>query len=240
MKKMITTGILLGCLGFGIISTLQAAEKDKEPRSMIVQGQGKAAAIPDVAVLSIEVSQDGPELDPVLSQVRRDINKVLDALKKQDIADKDVRTELFRVQPKMEADKRGNARRVGFTVVNRVSVKVRDLKKTGKVLSAALGAGATTVNGPDFEIDNPQIVEKEALAAAVRDAKSKAETLAQAAGVTLGPILAMNPQQVAWPMQGRRFAARGMMMSEGMAAEEPIAAGEQTLMAHVTISFEIR
>src|SRR5687768_11195203 len=132
-----------------LMTTFAWAAPDKEnPRTLTIQGHGKVSAVPDVAVLSIEVSQEGPELDPVLAQVRKDMNRVLEAVKKQEIAEKDIRTELFQVHPKMEADKRGNARKVGYTVTNRVTVKVRDLKKTGKVLSAVLGSGATSVNGP--------------------------------------------------------------------------------------------
>jgi uncharacterized protein len=215
----------------------EAAEKQE--RTIVVQGQGKASAIPDIATLSIEVSQDGAELDPVLTKVRKDMEKVLDVIKKQDIPEKDIRTELFQVNPKFEADKRGNARRVGYTVTNRVSVKVRDLKKTGKVLSASLNAGATSVHGPQFELDNPSQVEREALAAATRDAKAKAQAVAEAAGVQLGEIISIQPQHMNWPVPVYRGRAMAMMASADVASE-PVSAGEQTLTGHVSLTFEIK
>jgi uncharacterized protein len=223
-----------------VISAGAKEKADPDARTLTIQGQGKASAVPDVAVLSIEVSADGVELDPPMIDVRRKINKILDVAKAQAIAEKDIRTDLFQVRPKYEQDKRGNPNKVGYIVTNRISVKVRDLKKTGKILSSVIAAGATTVNGPSFEIDNPAVVEKEALAAATGDAKAKAQTVAEAAGVQLGGILSINPQAVNWPGPPRplyRAMAAAPMMDS---AQEPIASGEQTLSAYVTITFAIR
>lgn len=233
MKRHILSILLLGSL------TLPLQAADKMERTLTVQGQGKASAIPDIAVLSVEVSQEGEELDPVLAQVRKDMGKVLDALKGQGIADKDIKTELFQVRPRYENDKRGNSRRTGFVVTNAASAKVRDLKKTGKVLSVVLNAGATTVNGPNFELDNPQNVEREALAAATKDARAKAETVAQAAGVQLGDLLVINPQAVNWP--GPRFRGGFMAMAKMAGdAAEPVESGEQTLTAYVSLTFALK
>jgi len=231
-------GLSLAVLLAGAAIPAKAAS-EKEERTLTVHGQGKVSAIPDIATLSVEVQQDGAELDPAMTQVRKDMNRILDVLKKQEIAEKDIRTDLFQVTPKYEYDKRSNPKRVGFIVKNRVTVKVRDLKKTGKVLSAVLGAGATTVQGPNFEVDNPQEAEKLALAAAVRDAKAKAMTVADAAGVKLGEIILLNPQQIAWPMPRPSMMARSMMVAEAAAPEEPISSGEQTVTGFVTVQFAI-
>ena len=203
-----------------------------------MQGQGKAFAVPDIAILSVEISQEGADLDPILIQVRKQMNKVLEAVKGQGIADKDVQTAFFQVRPKYEADKRSNPHRVGFVVTNRASVKVRDLKKAGKVLTVVLNAGATTVDGPNFELDNPQAAEREALVAATQDARAKAQTVAEAAGVQLGEIMTIAPQSVTWPSPPRPMMLRAAM-NEG-AAEEPLAAGEQTLTGFVTLTYSIR
>jgi uncharacterized protein len=243
MKRI---GIVLAVLVFGggwLVRPLSAADArpdkdEKKERTLTVQGQGKASAIPDIATLTVEVSREGTDLDPVLTQVRRDMNKVLEAVKGQAIEDKDVRTEMFNVRPKYEQDKRGNPHPVGYAVTNRVWVKVRDLKKTGKVLSAVLNAGATSVNGPNFELDKPESVELQALASAAKEARTKAETLAEAAGVKLGEILTINPQPVNGPMPRRPMMMRAMAMPAAE-PEEPIAAGEQTLTASVTITFAI-
>ncbi len=234
MKKSL---ILLSFLALPVLAADSGVQKSE--RSITVQGQGKVSAIPDIATLSIDVSHDGPDMDAVLTQVRQEMNRVMEAVKGQGVEDKDIRTDSFQVHPKYEQDRRGNPRPIGYTVANRLSVKVRDLKKTGKILSATLRAGATSVNGPNFEIDNPQIVERLALAAATREAKAKAQAVAEAAGVQLGDILSINPQNVGWPGP-RPMMMRAMAAPASAEMQEPIAAGEQTLTGYVTITFSIR
>jgi uncharacterized protein YggE len=240
-KSQFIIGIVASSLAFS--PALRAQEPNdpkKDHRTLTVQGQAKVSAIPDIATLSVEVSRDGADMDPVLTQVRQQMNKVLEAIKAQGIAEKDVRTEFFQVHPKYEQDKRGNPRPVGYTVANQVSVKVRDLKKTGKVLTAVLNAGATRVDGPEFEIDNPQLLERQALAMATQEAKAQAEAVASAAGVQLGDILTINPQNVNWPGPRRPLMMRAMAMPAAAQTEEPISAGEQTLTAYVTLTYAIR
>jgi len=81
-------------------------DASKDRRTLTVQRQSKVSAIPDIATLSVEVSRDGADMDPVLTQVRQEMNKVLEAVKAQGIAEKDVRTEFFQVHPKYEVDKK--------------------------------------------------------------------------------------------------------------------------------------
>jgi uncharacterized protein YggE len=222
----------------GLLSAAEAAH-EKQTRTITVQGEGKVSAIPDIATLSAEVRQEGKDLDPVLSMVRKQMNKVLEVVKAQGIEDKDVRTAYFQVRPKYEQDKHGNARPVGYIVANRITIKVRDLKKAGKVLSSVLDAGANSVDGPDFELDNPQVAEREALAAATKDAKAKAQAVADAAGVHLGDIMEINPQNINWPGPRPRVFAAAMASPMVMQSEEPLAAGEQTLTGSVTLTYAI-
>jgi uncharacterized protein YggE len=224
-----------------VTTRLWAAETNHEKmeRTLTVQGQGKSFAVPDIATLSVEVSQEEADLDPILTQVRKQMAKVLEVIKGQGIADKDVQTEIFQVHPTYERDKHGNPHPTGFRVANRVAVKIRDLKKTGRVLSAVLSAGANTVEGPNFELDNPQGAEREALAAATKDAKAKAESVAQAAGVQLGEILTINPENINWPVRPRPMMMRSMAAASAMSVEEPMAAGEQTISGTVTLTYAI-
>lgn len=241
MKKLaLFFGVALCLEAFGLSNSAADSPAANNQRTLTVQGEGKVSAVPDIATLSIEVSHDGTDLDPALTEVRQQMNKVLAVVKGQGIEDKDVRTDFFQVRPKFEYDKRGNPHPVGYTVTNRVSVKVRELKSTGKVLTAVLNAGATNVNGPDFEIDNPAVLERQALAAATRDAKAKAQAVAEAAGVQLGEILTINPQTVNWPIRPRPFMMRAMAMPAALQTEEPIAAGEQTLTGDVTATYRIQ
>ena len=207
---------------------------------MTVQGQGKIQAVPDIAVLSIEVTLTGEALDAVSTQVRERMQKALAALKAQGVEDKDIQTQAYQVQPQFAYDKSGNATRKGYTVTNRVAAKVRELKKVGKVLTAVVDSGVTAVNGPDFDFDNPQALERQALAKAVEDAKAKAGILAQAANATLGEVLTIT-QNGSGNLPGPRpLMMRAMAMPAAVNAEEPISAGEQSFTSNVTLIFALK
>src|SRR5205807_5639059 len=238
-KLLFIGGVVLGVVWIGSWCAAAEDKHGKETRSLTVQGQGKVPAVPDIATLSVQVSQEGADLDPVLTQVRKQMSKVLEVIKGQGVADKDVQTESFQVHPKYEQDRKGNPHRAGFVVTNRATVKVRDLKKTGKVLASVLNAGATSVDGPNFELDNPAAAEREALAAATKDAQGKARAVAEAAGVQLGAIMTINPQNVSWPVPRRPLVMRAMAMPAAAETEEPLSAGEQTVTAYVTITYAI-
>src|SRR4051794_1653629 len=111
MQKLAFAGLLSAILAAPPL----AAEPSHSPteRTITVQGQGKVFAVPDIATLSVEVRQEGADLDPVVTGVRQQMAKVMQALKAQSIDDKDVRTEAFQVHPKYEQDKRGNPHPAG-------------------------------------------------------------------------------------------------------------------------------
>jgi uncharacterized protein YggE len=234
-----TTSLCLAVLTIPRVSA-EDSGLSKKDRILTVEGEGKVQVVPDIATLSVEVNQEGEDLDPVMARVRHDMGKILEVVKAQGIEDKDVQTEIFSVRPKLEYDKHSNPRRVGYVVTNRVSLKVRDMKKVGKVLTAVTNAGATSVNGPDFEVDNPQTCQRKALTLAFDDARSKATALADAAGVHLGQILSMTPGPINIPMRPRPFLMRAMAMTAAADAPEPIAAGEQTLSATVTVVYALQ
>ena len=115
-----------------------------------------------------------------------------------------------------------------------VTVMVDKLEKVGPALDALVAAGSNQIDGPNFSIADPKPLLAKAREEAVKDATARAQTLAAAAGVTLGPILSIgegcadySPPQ---PM-GR------MMMADK--APTPIASGEESVSASVSITWEI-
>jgi uncharacterized protein YggE len=240
-RQTMTCKVLLGILfTLSLLSPAHAVEDKEKSRTVTVQGQGKIQAVPDIATLSIEVTLEGSALDAVSAQVRERMQKALAALKAQGIDDKDIQTQAYQVQPRFEYDKAGNAKRKGYSVTHRVAAKVRDLKKVGKVLTSVLDTGVTSVDGPNFDFDNPDALERQALQKAVEDARSKAELLAHAAGATLGEILTLNQSGFSGPPGPRPMMMAMKSMAMTANAEEPISAGEQRFTASVSATFALK
>ena len=209
---------------------LRADTRAPATRVLTVSGQGEVRAAPNEAVLSAGVVSDAKTAAAALTDNTRAMNAVFATLKSAGIADKDMQTSNFSVQPQYAS---GDQRITGYQVSNDVSVTVEDLGKLGATLDALVSSGANSIGEISFRINDPRPLLAQARAAAVADALAKAQVLAKAAGVTLGPITSIGETgyEPVRPMMAMRAAAK---------AAVPIAAGEQSVTAGVTISWEIR
>jgi hypothetical protein len=211
-----------------------AAAQDQRQHIITMSGHGEVHGQPDTAMLSAGVSVDAPAAAAALADANRSMQAVLAALKKLGVADKDTQTRNFSVNPQY-ANGNGQAPRVtGYQVSNQVEVRLAEISKLGPILDALVTAGANQINGVNFSIHDPAVLLAKARTEAVTDARAKAETFAKAAGVTLGSILAITESGNGGP---RPVVFAAPMMR---AASVPVAVGEETINADVTISWEIK
>ena len=80
---------------------------------------------------------------------------------------------------------------MGYRVANVAQVRTRDVDGVGRIVDAAVRAGANVVRNVHFTIDDSSGAEAEARALAMQDAATKARGVAAAAGVRLGRLLAV-------------------------------------------------
>lgn len=208
--------------------------------SITVQGQGATSAIPDTAYVSIGVQTAGEQAGDAMRDNNRAMQALFDTLKRRGIADSDVRTTNFNISPIYDRNRpspRGGEpqqpRITGYRVSNQVRVKVVELDNLGSILDEVVVNGANSVQGISFDVDNPEQAQREALKDAVRNAREKAELLAEASGARIGKTL---------QIQENAFSPRPMGVSmRAMAAESsvPIARGEQEISATVTVIYEL-
>jgi uncharacterized protein YggE len=232
----ISVFLLAGTAAFTASAALAQPDGAREPRTLSVTGEGSAKAVPDEAELSAGVVSQAPDANAALAANRRAMNAVFAQLKAQGIPDREIQTSDFTVSPQYDSGKDGNGpqRIVGYQVSNNVSVTVDDLAKLGSAIDALVGSGANTLGGVNFTLRDPKPMLQQARAAAVKDAMERAETYASAAGLTLGPVLQIG--------EGGAEVARPMFRAMALAASAPtpIAAGEQSVSASVSMTFEIR
>lgn len=210
---------------------------DTAKRVLTVSGEGEVRAAPDEALLSAGVVTNARTAAVALSDNSRAMNEVFATLKRAGIADKDMQTSDFSVNPQYATDKNGNTLQdiTGYQVSNTVNVRVDDLAKVGPTLDALVSSGANSVGGISFTIKNPKPLMAQARAEAVADAVARAQTLARAAGVTLGPIISITESGYSTP-------PRPMYRMVAMAAPSstPVAGGEESVTANVSITWAIR
>jgi uncharacterized protein len=205
-----------------------------QPRLLTVTGEGEVRARPDEATLSAGVVTEAKTAAAALSANGRAMNAVFDTLKRLGVPERSIRTSEISVQPQYANDSRAPRHITGYQVSNTVTATADDLDKVGPIVDALVASGSNSLGDISFSIRDPKPLLAQAREAAVKDAMTKAETLARASGVTLGPIAQISEGGLMGPPQPL------MRMAMAPATATPIAAGEQTVSASVSISWEIR
>ena len=164
---------------------------------------------------------------------------VIEALKEAGIADEDIQTDYYSVNILRDYSENADPTLItGFEIVNQLRVTVRETDQLGELLDAAVNAGANSIYGVTFYVDDQTEAASEARAEAVEDARTKAEELAAAAGMTLGPVVAIS--EGTSPLVSPVYdMARGGGMGAGQAAV-PVEPGSTTVAVDVTMTFELR
>jgi uncharacterized protein len=166
-----------------LLLLVPAANAQAPARTISVTGEGSVTAANDTARLGLGVVARGATRPAALRRSSARLRRVLAALRDLGVADPDLRTRAVSVAPRR--DRRGR-RLQGFLARGGVTAIVRDVTRTGAIVDAAVSAGAASVDGPRFFIDDPRAVLRRALVAAFGDARDKAAALAAEAGLTLG------------------------------------------------------
>ena len=169
---------------FGPRTTL-AADPVVPEHTISVTGMGRVTLTPDVADLRLGVNVTAPTATQARSDAAAAMTKVVAAIKEGGVADKDIQTSTLSLQPMYDYSQHGQGKLIGFQVLNIVAVTARNISTVGDLMDAAVTAGATSVDGVSFRVENQTAAEAQARTAAVADARSKANALAAAAGVSI-------------------------------------------------------
>lgn len=209
-----------------------ALAHDDASSRITVTGRAEATAIPDIATMSIGVETEAKTPGEALADNAVRMTTVMGRLKSAGIADKDMQTSQLGIWP-VFAERQQPRKTVGYRASNQLTVTIRDIDRLGSILDKAVADGANSVNGPTFSIAEPEPLFVAAREAAVKDAIAKAERYASAADVELGHVISIDEAGGGGPVFGRQ------MRADSMAASTPIAPGETTIAASVTITFAI-
>ena len=215
-----------------------AEEIRQTQKALAVRGHAVITAVPTIAYVRIGVVTFNKDAVKSQSENAEKMGMVYKALARTGIAKDKIKTVSYSIYPKY--DYKGNtALLTGYNVTNVISVTVTDLAKVGQVLDTAVEYGVNEANSLNFgitESENEKIY-LQALAKAVADAKSKADTIADAAGIRLdapGEITEEPPAQ-AGPL---RYAVSDMMnMAKAERTPTAVLGGEINVEANVTVIY---
>jgi len=206
-----------------------ATSADAEPGGITVVGNASVSSVPDRAELSFGVESQGSSARTALSANAAEMRRVIAALKAAGATD--LKTQSVSLSPRYNEKSEPQ----GFVAVNSVSATIKQLAKAGAVIDAAVNAGANQVYGPSLSRGDQAELYRQALKAAVENARSNAQTLAAAANLSLGRVTAIvegggAPQPL--PYAADKANANALEST-------PIEAGTQQVSATVSVTYSV-
>jgi len=166
------------------------------------------------------------------------MTKVIAALKQLGIADKDIQTTTVSLQPAYDYSTQTNPPKItGYNLANGVAVTVRNLDQTGDVIDDSLAAGATSLDGVTFRVDDPAKAQAQARTDATNQAKANADTLAKAAGVSITGVASIN--EVSAPVPFPVYYGGAAAAPAADSVKTPIQPGTSDVTITVTVAYLI-
>lgn len=261
MKRLFLSAVLAACACPAWAQVTAPAISPLGPESTLLSltAEGRSQRTPDIALFTSGVVTQGATAAEALSQNSSRMERVVAALKRAGIADRDIQTSAISLQPRysnpeLEAQIRARetrqpyvppaeaARIIGYEARNNVQVRVRRIANMGKIIDTLIEAGANEVNGPSFTLDEPQSAQDEARAEAVAVGRKRAELYARAAGLRVNRILSMSEGGGYYPMQ--QIFVTGMRAERGGGPPPPpppapVMAGELQIGVSLSMQFEL-
>lgn len=207
-----------------------------QPRTISVVGSGQVSIAPNVAYVYIGVQSMAANVGDALTENNQKTETVGQALKELGIDEKDIQTSSFTIYPQPQYGPQGEIISNSYNVNNTVYVTVRSLDKLGQLLDVVVRSGANSINGITFDVVDKSEATTQARQLAIQSARSQAEEMAQAAGVSLGEIqtLSVNTSNQPVPM----YEGKGGYAMD--AAQVPVSAGQLVIRVDVNVAYLIK
>jgi len=215
----------------GIGAYAQQPQQAPEAR-IVVTGEGSVSVTPNYAQIRSGVTTRSKTVNEGVDTTSKLIVAIVAALKDAGIAEKDIQTVRYSIQPVYAPhEPQTEPKLSGYSVSNQVNVTIREIGKVGDVLERVIAAGATDVGNVSFLVSDASKALDQAREAAIADARRKAEVYAKASGVRLG--------RVEWITEDTGGGPPVPTTTRAAAAPVPIASGEDTLRVRVTVGFDV-
>ncbi|MGI6376389.1 MAG: SIMPL domain-containing protein [Anaerolineae bacterium] len=209
-------------------------------RTITVVGKGTVTTQPDTAQATLGVETMGANVKEATSESSATMEAIIEALTGLGIAERDIQTSGFSIWSERNPDNEGRlSTDVTYRVMNSVNVKIRDLEQVGAVLDAAIDAGANSVYGVNFYLDDATKVESEAREKAVADARAKAAELADLTDVEIGAVVSIS-EVIGGSVPYSNFNAKEMASAGLGGGAGPINPGELDMTLTLQVTYAIK
>ena len=237
-KVGISMGILTLCFGvLGAFVQVEASSIPENSSRLQVTGNAVVTAAPDTAYISLGVETKDPSAETAAQENARRMAQVMAVLKEMGLSDREISTSGYNIYSYNQVVNRGTDQEVTVTtyhVQNRIEITTKNLDQVGKIVDAAVQAGANQVQGIRFDIADKQELQLQALKNAVKQAHTKAEVMADAAGIVIGGLVTLNEDYGTYAPMYDTMVMRAQSVG---GVETAINPGDVEVSARVTMVF---
>ncbi|KGF67094.1 membrane protein [Hoeflea sp. BAL378] len=242
-RRMVFSSALAATLLAAVPQAFAQEAKAPEPGLISVSGEGVAAAAPDMALISLTVLREAETARAALDANNAAMTEVLAAMKQEGIAERDLQTGAFSIQPRWVYPQNQNGgteqpKIVGYTVTNSLSVRIRDLSRLGAILDSSVSLGVNQGGDVIFTNDDQETIRDAARKDAIAKAKAKAEAMVETLGVSLGRITQVSENSYSAPPVPMMRAEMAMAAPKADSSV-PVASGENEYRVTVSVTWEI-
>ncbi|MBB1472131.1 MULTISPECIES: SIMPL domain-containing protein [unclassified Luteimonas] len=234
---LLACALALGATPMTASAQTPAMQAGADATLLSVSARGQASRVPDVATASAGVVTQATDASAAMRANAAQMTKVMAAIREAGVAEKDIRTTGISVNPEYRYAENKAPEITGYRASNTVSIKVREIDRLGKVLDALVASGANDINGPAFEIDEPEAVYDEARRAALELARARAAMYARTLDLRVRRIVSISEGGAFQPPQPMMRMVKAEMASD--AASTSVSPGETTLDANLDVVFEL-
>ena len=181
------------------LASLTASAQEVRPMMLPADGtllevsaDGTSTRTPDLAIIQAGVVTQQATAGEAMRQNGARMAAVLAALRRAGVAERDVQTSNIALSPQYRYAQNEPPVITGYQASNQVTVRFRDIAKSGAILDALVREGANNISGPNLTIDKPETALDEARTAAVAAARARADLYAKAAGLRVDRILSIS------------------------------------------------
>ena len=203
-----------------------------------VVAEGRTTRVPDLATIRAGVVAQGPTAARALADNARAMDRVLVALRRAGVAPRDIATATVSLQPQYRYADNQPPAITGYQATNGVSVRFRDVGKSGTILDALVAQGANQIDGPNLSVSEPDAALDEARTDAVKRARARADLYARAAGLRVVRVVSIaEAGQDAGGSDRPPILFARTMSAQAPRAPTAIAAGEKDITATLQVRF---
>src|SRR5437868_6329628 len=240
MRQTLLAALLLGATALPTATYAQQSPSITQTIAgsrLDISATGEVTRVPDIAIISAGVVSRSATATGALQDAADRMQRVLAALKRAGVEDRDVQTSNISLNPEYRYVENQPPQLTGYTASNQLTIRFRDIRNSGKILDALVGQGANQINGPNLTIDKPEAALDEARARAVTAGRARAELYARSLGMRIVRVVSVSESSgyampPPMPMYARAEVAQ--------AADTKIVPGEQKLQVTLAITFELQ